>query len=69
MGQNSGKNISKNLSGKFCQKLLDHAKKSATDTLKIHDLFDNTFKYKITNFSKSSPQINLEIVESETEHK
>ena len=29
-----GKNISKNLSGKYSQKLLDHAKQSATDTLK-----------------------------------
>ena len=29
-----GKNISNNLSGKYSQKLLDHAKQSATDTLK-----------------------------------
>ena len=29
-----GKNISKNLSGKYSQKLLDHAKQSATDALK-----------------------------------
>ena len=29
-----GKSIGKNLSGKYSQKLLDHAKKSATDTLK-----------------------------------
>ena len=29
-----GKNISKNLSSKYNQKLLDHAKKSATDALK-----------------------------------
>ena len=41
MGKNIGKNISKNLSGKYtpgmlamCQKLLDHAKQSATDTYK-----------------------------------
>ena len=41
MGKTIGKNISKNLSGKYSpgmlamrQKLLDHAKKSATDTLK-----------------------------------
>ena len=32
--KNTGKNISKNLSGKYGQKLLDHAKKSATDALK-----------------------------------
>ena len=29
-----GRNISKNLTSKYSQKLLDHAKKSATDTLK-----------------------------------
>ena len=34
MGQNVGKNISKNLRSKYSQKLLDHAKKSATDALK-----------------------------------
>ena len=41
MGKNIGKNTSKNLSGKYSprmlvmhQKLLDHAKKSATDALK-----------------------------------
>ena len=28
------KNIGKNLRGKYSQKLLDHAKESATDTLK-----------------------------------
>ena len=28
-GKNVGKNISTNLSSKYCQKLLDHAKKSA----------------------------------------
>ena len=31
MGKNSGKNISKKLSGRYSQKLLDHAKQSATD--------------------------------------
>ena len=34
MGKNIGKNISKSLSGKYRQKLLDHAKQSATDALK-----------------------------------
>ena len=34
MGKNIVKNISKNLSGKYNQKLLDHAKQSATDTFK-----------------------------------
>ena len=32
IGTNIGKNISKNLLGKQSQKLLDHAKQSATDT-------------------------------------
>ena len=35
MSESIGKNISKNLSGKYSQKLFDHAKKSATDVLKI----------------------------------
>ena len=34
MGRNIGKNISKNLSNKCSQKLVDHAKQSATDALK-----------------------------------
>ena len=34
MGKNICKNISKNLSGKYTQKRLDHAKQSATDMLK-----------------------------------
>ena len=34
MGKNIGKNISKNLKSKYSQKLLDHAKQSATDTFK-----------------------------------
>ena len=33
MGKNVGKDICKNLSGKYSQKLLDHAKQSATDAL------------------------------------
>ena len=34
MFENVAKNISKNLSVKYSQKLLDHAKQSATDVLK-----------------------------------
>ena len=34
MGKNIGKNISKNINVKYSKKLLDHAKQSATDTLK-----------------------------------
>ena len=33
MGENTDKNISKNVSGKHSQKLLDHAKQSAIDGL------------------------------------
>ena len=34
MGKNVGKNINKNVSSKYSHKLLDHAKKYATDALK-----------------------------------
>ena len=34
MGKNIGENISKNWSGKYGQKLFDHAKKSTADALK-----------------------------------
>ena len=34
MDKNIDKNISKNLSSKYSQKLLDHGKQFATDTLK-----------------------------------
>ena len=34
MRKNIGKNINKNLTSKYSQKPLDHAKKSATDALK-----------------------------------
>ena len=36
MGKKIGKNTGKNVSGKYSQKLLDHAKKSATDVLKTY---------------------------------
>ena len=35
--KNNGKNISKVLNGKYSQKLLDHAKKSATDAFKTKE--------------------------------
>ena len=35
MGKYIGKNISKILSSKYNQKLIDHAKQSATDALKL----------------------------------
>ena len=34
MGKNTGQNISKTLSSKYGEKLVDHAKQSATDALK-----------------------------------
>ena len=66
-GRNIDKNISKNLSTKYSQKLLDHAKLSATDALKtaskraiqktaetIVDVSGNKIADKITRFSKTS---------------
>ena len=61
------KNISKNLSRKYIQKLLDHAKSSATDALEIAskrtikkageataDLLGNKILDKISQFSRNS---------------
>ena len=66
MRNNIGKNIMKNLSGKYRQKLLDHAKQSATDPLKtaskiqIHktaeatgNLIGNKIADKIINVSRT----------------
>ena len=63
------KNISKNLSCKYCQKRLDHAKQSTTDALKTAskrvirktaettgDLIENKIGGKITSVSKTSPE-------------
>ena len=36
MGKNVGKIISKNLNSKYSIKILDHAKQSATDSLKTY---------------------------------
>ena len=53
------KNISKHLSNKFGQKLLDSAKKSTTDAIKTAestgDLIGNKIADKITSVSKTSP--------------
>ena len=72
MGKNIGINISKILSGKYSQKLLDHAKESATDAFKsastveaAGDLIRNTIADKITKISKASQQSNLEIFPNE----
>ena len=69
MFKNIGKNVSKNLSCTYSQKLLNHAKQSATDALKTSskkaeatgDLIGNKIAYKITEVSKTSPQNSLEI--------
>ena len=63
-----GKNISKNLSSKYRQKLLDHTKQSATDVLKTSskkeiqkiaeatgDLIGNEIADRIKKVSKTSP--------------
>ena len=72
MGKNIGINISKILSGKYSQKIFDHAKESATDAFKndstvetAGDLIRNTIADKITKISKTSQQNNLEIFPNE----
>ena len=78
MGKNIGERIIKNLSGKYSQKILDHAKQSATGALKLHqkkrfkkqqkqqliNLLDNTPKQP-TNFrTKDWVEINHELRET-----
>ena len=77
MCKNSGKNISKHLNGKYSQKLLDHAKQSATDAFKTAsiravqktestgDLIGNKNADKISKVSKNSQQNNSETVTNE----
>ena len=80
MGKYLGKNIIKNLSSKFIQEPLDHAKQSATDALKTTskeeiqktaeaagDLIANKIANKIEKVPKNSTQDASETVESETE--
>ena len=68
MGKIIGKNISKNLSGKYSQKLLDHTKQFATVALEAtsktviqktaeatNDLTGNKIAYTITKVSRTSP--------------
>ena len=67
MVKNIGKNRSKSLSGKYSQKLLNHAKQSATDVFKTAskraiqktaeatgDLIGNKIASKIMKVSKNS---------------
>ena len=69
------KNKNKNLSYKYSQKLLDHAKKSATDAARnmskkvfrktskaTGDLISNKFANNITKVSRSLPQYNSETI-------
>ena len=73
MGKNIGKNIIKSLNSKYNQKLLDHAKQSATDTFKTSskrviqrtagkasDLIGNKIADKIIRVSKLYPKNNSE---------
>ena len=75
----TGKNIGKNLSGKYPQKRLDHAKQSAIDGLKttskkvIHlqtaettgVLICNKIANRIAKVSRRSPQNNSETITNE----
>ena len=80
MGKNIDNNISKNLSSKYSQKLLDHAKISSADATKIaskraiqktagaaSDLIGNKIADKIMKLSSNSPQNSSKTVEIETE--
>ena len=75
---NIGKNISKNLSGKYRQELLDHTKQSATDAFKTAskraiqktaettgDLIGINIANRITKVLKNSQQHNSETVTNE----
>ena len=79
MDKNSGKNISKNFSGKYSQKL-DHVEQSATDLIKTAfkgaiqktakatgDLIVKKIAEKFTKVSKTSQQNNSEIVSNESD--
>ena len=76
------KNIGRNLSNKYDQKLVDTAKKSATDALKIAskraiqktaeatgDLVGNKIGDKITSYSKKSPDHSTELYSNKANNK
>ena len=78
MCKNIGKNISTNLSSKYSQKRIDHAKQSATDVFETaskrviqktteatDNLIRNKIADKITRVSKTSPKNNLETNEED----
>ena len=75
MSRNVGKNISKNLSGKYSHKLLNLAKQSVTNALissskraiqkpaeETGDLIGNKIPDKIIEVSKTSPQNNPDTI-------
>ena len=75
--ENIGENISKDLSSKYCQKLLDHVKQSAIDVPKTTtrvvektaeatgNLTGNKIANKIAEFLRNSQQNNSETVTNE----
>ena len=78
MGTNTGKNICKNISSKYSQNRLDHARQSATDTLKTAskreiqktteatgDLISNKIAEKVTKVSKKLTKNNSETAKNE----
>ena len=78
MCKNIGKNVIKNLSVKYSQSVLYHAKKFVTDALKttskriikkraeaIGDLIGNKIANRITKVLKISPQNNSETITNE----
>ena len=81
MSKNIGKNIIKSLNGKCSQKLLDQAKKIATDALKTiskkekfkektvatGDLIGNKIANEITKALRTPPQNSLGTAANETE--
>ena len=73
MTKSIGKNVNKNLSGRYSQKLLDHAKQTAADAFKITsksaiqnkadsigDLIGNAIANRITKISINLKQNNSE---------
>ena len=80
MGKNTGQNICKNLSSKYGEKLLDHAKQSSTDAFKTTskkvnqktaeatgDLIGNKIADRITKVSKNPHQNNSETITNEND--
>ena len=70
MGKNTGKKISKTLTGKYSQKSFYHAKKYAIDALKTSSktnwrLIDNKIADKITKIPKHLKQNDSETVVNE----